>query len=469
MKTKIPLFSLVLLIVSAIDSIRTLPTTAFFGGQLVVFFLIAAVLFLFPISFISAEFSSRYPEEGGVFHWVRCAFGPRAGVLAVWLQWINTMVWYPTMLLFIAGTAAHLIDPALAQNKFFLIGVAYCIFWGLTAVNLKGIQVSAKINTYCATLGTLLPMVFLIALGIGWVAYENPLAIDCSWNALIPSLNFSESRGALITIMASFLGMELAGVYVGDIANPQKNFPKAIGYSVMILLTTLILGALSIAIVIPRGDIQFIDGVMQTFSLFLQHFNMSFLVPVFALLIVLGSTGGSINWLLSPAKGLLQTAQYGFIPPFFAKENRHGVAVRILGLQAVLVSLFCLSIQLMPSINTFYWFFMALSTGLYMLMYILLFLAALKLKRPERKPGTYQIPRGIRTVSCLLGLVGCVLTIVIGFEPASGAPIESRLYYAGMIALGLISMLVPVPFLWLYQKRRNNNLQKSSFFTVIVR
>src|SRR3989344_2645123 len=117
MKNQISLFSLVLLIVSAIDSIRTLPTTAFFGSQLIFYFLIAMVLFLFPISFISAEFSSRFPDEGGVFHWIRNAFGLRAGALAVWLQWINTMVWYPTMLLFIAGTAAYLIDPLFAESK----------------------------------------------------------------------------------------------------------------------------------------------------------------------------------------------------------------------------------------------------------------------------------------------------------------------------------------------------------------
>ena len=257
--------------------------------------------------------------------------------------------------------------------------------------------------------------------------------------------------------MASFLGMELAGVYVSDIANPQKNFPKAIAYSVSILLTTLILGALSVAIVIPKENIHFIDGVMQTFGLFLQHFNMAYLVPLFALLIVIGSTGGSINWLLSPAKGLLQTAKYGFIPAFFSKENQHGVAVRILVLQAVLVSLFCLIIQIMPNINAFYWFFMALSTGLYMIMYIMLFLAALKLKRPSREFASYQIPRGMRTISCILGLLGCLITIIVGFEPAANAHIENKLHYAAMIACGLVLMVAPVPLLWLYQKRKNNS------------
>src|SRR5579859_5591988 len=123
MHKKISLFSLVLLIVAAIDSIRNFPSMALFGSSLVFFFIFSALFFLLPISLVSAEFASRNAEEGGVFHWVRQAFGKRVGVLAVWLQWINTMVWYPTILSFIAGTAAYLVNPALGENKGFVVSV----------------------------------------------------------------------------------------------------------------------------------------------------------------------------------------------------------------------------------------------------------------------------------------------------------------------------------------------------------
>lgn len=450
MNSKIPLLSLVLLIVAAIDSVRTLPTTALFGSSLVFLFILSAIFFLIPVAFISAEFSSRYPEEGGVYYWIKHAFGDRIGTLAVWLQWINTMVWYPTMLLFIAGTAAHLLNPALAVNKWFLLTTALITFWGLTLLNLRGIQVSARMNAICGTFGTLLPMGILISLGIGWVLLGNPVAISFSVKELIPSFNLSESGGALVTIMASLLGMELAGVHVSDIENPRKNFPKAIGYSVLILLTTLILGALSVAIVIPRGEIQFVDGVMQTLTKFLTAFNIPFLIPVLAFLIMMGSIGGSINWLLSPAKGLLQAAEHGFLPKFFQFKNRNGVSVRILIAQAILVSIFCLLIQLVPSINAFYWFLMALSTGLYMMMYILLFLAALKLKRTE---NSYQIPRGMRTLSCFAGLIGCFITIVVGFQPSPDVVIQDKFQYALIIGFGFALLVAPVSLLWVYQKR----------------
>lgn len=407
------------------------------------------MFFLIPVAFISAEFSSRYPNEGGVYHWIRHAFGEKAGVLAVWLQWINTMVWYPTMLLFIAGTAAYLINPALASNKAYLLVTTLFTFWGLTFLNLKGIQVSARLNAFCGSVGTLVPMILLIGLGLGWILQGHPISL--SFENLIPSFDLGANGGALVTIMASFLGMELAGVHVADIENPQKNFPKAIGYSVLILLGTLILGALSIAIVIPQENIQYVDGVMQTFTTFFNAFHIPFLIPVLAFLIILGSVGGSVNWLLSPAKGLLQAAERGFLPSYFWVKNRHGTAVRILIAQASLVSIFCLCIQLMPSVNSFYWFLMALSTGLYMLMYILMFLAALKLKRAKHG---YQIPKGFRTISCLAGLTGCLITIVVGFEPPPGIVIQSKLQYSLLIGAGFTLLVLPVLLLFRYQKKR---------------
>lgn len=450
MNHKISLLSLILLIVSAIESLRTLPTTALFGPSLVFLFVLSAIFFLIPVAFISAEFSSRYPEEGGVYHWIKHAFGKRFGALAVWLQWINTMVWYPTMLLFIAGTTAHLLNPALAQSKWFLLLMALITFWTLTLVNLKGIQVSARMNALCGSLGTLFPMLLLIGLGIGWVISGQTLAIPLSGSHLISSFSFSEHGLALVTIMASLLGIELAGVHVSDIANPRQNFPKAIGYSVLILLATLILGALSVAVVLPKEEIQFVDGIMQTFTKFLVAFDLPWLIPLLAGLIILGSIGGSVNWLLSPAKGLLQAAENGFLPPFFSAKNESGVSVRILISQAILVSIFCCLIQLIESVNTFYWFFMALSTGLYMMMYILLFLAALKLGRT--KEG-YQIARGLRTVLCMAGLIGCLLTIVVGFQPSPDVVIENRFQYGLMIGLGFLFLISPVFFLWTYQAR----------------
>ena len=128
-KEKITPFALVLLISGAIDSVRNLPGTALFGSTLIFFFIFSALLFLIPVSLIAAELASSWSEEeGGIYSWVKQAFGPNLAFFAIWLQWINTMVWYPTILSFIAATLAYLIEPSLAQNKFYLISVILIVF-----------------------------------------------------------------------------------------------------------------------------------------------------------------------------------------------------------------------------------------------------------------------------------------------------------------------------------------------------
>lgn len=461
MTKKISLFSLVLLIIAGIDSIRNLPSSALFGSALIFFFIFAAIVFLIPTSLVAAELSATFPEKGGIYHWVRTAFGEKTAMLAIWLQWINTMVWYPTILSFIAGTAAYFIDPALAQNKAYLVSAILIIFWILTLINLFGLHVSAKINSICVLIGTMFPMLLLIILGVVWFFSNKPLQITVNASTIIPSLQESTNWVSLIAIMASFLGMELAGVHVNDIRNPQKNFPKGMLYACLFILLTMLFGSLAIAFVIPAKDINLVAGVMQVLTNFFDVFGMRWCIPILTVLIVVGSIGGIINWLISPAKGLLHAAEFGFMPKFFSQKNGHGVASRILIAQALLVSVFCLAFLLVPSVNAFYWFLTALSTELYMIMYLLMFLAAIRLHHKYvDRPKSFKIPgKNLGMwLTCLLGLFGCITTIVVGFFLPDNVNIGSKGRYALMIGLGNVLMIAPVLLFYLYRRSQQERL-----------
>ena len=453
---KISLFLLVLLIVSAIDSIRNLPASALFGSSLIFFFLFSAIVFLIPASLVAAELSAAMPEKGGVYHWMTKAFGDKIGMLAIWLQWINTMVWYPTILSFIAGTFAYLFNPELASDKVYLISCILVIFWGLTIINLFGIKVSARINSICGLIGMMFPMILLIILGIIWVAGGHTPEISITRHSVFPSLDHSNNWVSLTAIMASFLGIELAGVHVTDIRNPQKNFPRALACSALFLVFTMLFGALAIAFVLPVDDINLVAGVMQVFSNFFRAFNMEWAIPVLTLLIIIGSIGGIINWLISPAKGFLHASEYGFLHPFFSRKNKYGIAYNVLLGQAILVSIFCLAFLLVPGVNAFYWFLTGLSTDLYILMYVLMFLSALKLHyRYSNRPASFKIPGNHlgMWITSLLGLFGCFITILVGFFPPEHIDI-SILNYTLLITGGNIIMITPVFLFYLYRNRR---------------
>ncbi len=405
------------------------------------------MIFLLPCAFISAELSAAFPDKGGIYNWVKLAFGKQWGMVAIWLQWINTMVWYPTMLTFIVGSLAYLIDPELARNKLYLVASALTIFWILTAINLKGIRVSALVNNILALAGMALPLFLLILFGLIWWLKGNRLQIEFHATALIPNLSSSTSWVSLISIMASFLGIELSSVHINDIQNPQRNFPKAVLFASVFILFTMIFAPLSIAIVLPREEIDLVSGVMQVFVNFLEAFNLKGGIPVIIVLIAFGSIGTMINWVISPAKGLYHAAENGFLPPIFLRKNRAEVPSTILLTQAGVVSLFSIFFLFTPNINGYFWFLTALSTELYMIMYVLMFCAALRL-RPK---STFKIP--LRGLVCLLGLAGALLTIIISFFPPIGIHTGTPLRYLLTILFANGITLAPLIFFFLYAKR----------------
>lgn len=454
---KISVFALVLLITGAIDSIRNLPGTALFGSSLIFFFIFSALFFLIPVALVAAELSSTWSEEeGGIYSWVKHAYGENLAFFTVWLQWINTLVWYPTILSFIAGVLAYLVNPELAQNKYYLISVILTIFWALTLISLSGLRTSAHFAGLCAVFGMILPMGLIILLAIIWIIKGYPLAIDLSFSNVLPQWNDSQSWVSLTAIMTSFLGMELAAVHVRNVKNPQVNFPKAMYFSVVLILTTMIFGSLAIAFVLPKEKISLIDGVLQAFSNFLQAYNLSWFMPILIVLLLLGSLGSMINWIISPAKGLLMAAQHNFLPKSLCQLNNKGVASRILILQAILVTCLCSSFLLFPSVNAIYWLFTALSTELYIMMYVLMFVAAWKLKSkyaqverpfsiPGKKIGYY--------LTCILGLSGCLITLIVGFIP----PVEfvnfgTASHFRMVFSTGIVFMMLPALFLYARKK-----------------
>ncbi len=454
MTKKISFFALILLIISAVDSNRNLPSAAIFGAPLIFFFLFSAVFFLFPSALIAAELSAAFPEEGGIYHWVKAAFNDRFGMIAVWLQWVNSVIWFPTILTFLAGVLTYLFDPALMDHKIYMISVITILFWSLTIINLFGISISAKFNSFFSVIGTIFPMLFLIALGIYWILRKEPFQIPITAEAIFPSLAKFDNWTALVAIMGSFVGMELSGVHVANTPHPQKTFPRALFLAAIYILATMLFGSLTIAIVLPMEEINLAGGLMQVFYNFFKVFHLEGLIPIMTLLIVLGSIGGMINWLIAPAKSLHYCSQYGFLPPFFSKLNRHGAPSRILIAQAIIVSFISIVIFLLPSINAFYWFLTALSNCLYMFMYILMFISAYRL-RSHRLPGVFRVPGGYPGLCLfiLLGLIGATLTIIIGFVPPSQINIGNHLHYVLLIAFGNIIAILPVFAFITYKKK----------------
>lgn len=448
--------TLIFLITGAIDGIRNLPTMALFGNSLLFFFIAASLLFLIPVALISAALSVCSTKQGGIFVWVKMAFGDKAAFVAVWLQWINTLIWLPTIFSFLAGTSAYLFHPEWANNKYYLISIMLVINISLTWLNLKGIQVSARISSICAIVGTMLPILFILVLGGIWIIQGHPLQLEFGLHHLLPDVTKGNNWVALTAILTSFLGIELAAVHVRDIHHPQRTFPIALGISVCLVMVTMLFGALTIAFVLPYAEIGLVNGIGETFSYFLNAFHLRFLLPIIILLMLMGSFGGMISWIISPTRGLLQTVESGYLPRFFAKVNENGAPSNLLITQSILAFLLSLGFLIIPSINSIYWFLTALSTQLYIMMYAIMFIAAIALlPHVTQLKNVFKIPGGrFGYLSvCFVGLISCFIALIVGFIPPEDNNLGTNVPYPMIFTIALIIISLPIGMLFLYRSR----------------
>ncbi|MFH2101108.1 MAG: amino acid permease [Candidatus Micrarchaeota archaeon] len=443
----ISVFVLVMINVAAIASLRGLPAMAELGLSSVFYFVVIALLFFIPTALVSAELATGWPKKGGVYVWIKEAFGQRWGFLAIWLQWIQNVIWYPTVLSFTAATLAYVFSPALASNPLYMLGVILAVYWGATLANFRGMKTSGTITTIGAVGGTILPALIIIILAGIWISSGNALQIEFNFQDLVPDLSSIGTIVLAASVLLGFCGMEMSAVHAQEVRNPQNNFPRAILLSTALILGIFILGTLSIAIVVPTAKISLVAGIMQAFTSFFDAYNIGWMVPIIALLIVLGSIGSVSTWIVGPSKGLFATASEGSLPPFFQKVNKNGMPVNLMLVQAGIVTLLALIFLLMPNVSSSYWILTALTAQLYLIMYVLLFLAALKLRysRPE-VPRAYRIPFGklgmwvVAGVGSLAALSG----IFIGFFPPSQLQTGNIIFYESFLVVGIL-LVVSAP------------------------
>ena len=106
---KLGVFTLAIMNVTAVVSLRGLPAEAVYGLSSAFYYLFAAIVFLIPTSLVAAELAAMFQDkQGGVFRWVGEAYGKRLGFLAIWVQWIESTIWYPTVLTFGAVSIAFI-------------------------------------------------------------------------------------------------------------------------------------------------------------------------------------------------------------------------------------------------------------------------------------------------------------------------------------------------------------------------
>ena len=453
--------TLAIMNITAVVSLRGLATEAIYGLASAFYYLFAAIVFLIPTAMVAAELAAMFAnKQGGVFRWVGEAFGARVGFLAIWLQWIQSTIWYPTVLTFGAVSIAFIgmdqsADEVLASNRLFTLVVVLAIYWVATFISLRGLGWVGKVSKWGGIIGTIIPAALLILLAIVYLAVGGTNNLNMK-ESFFPDLTNFNNLVLASSIFLFYAGMEMMGIHVMDVDNPKRNYPRAIIIGSLVTVLIFILGTFSLGIVVPAKEISLTQTLLIGFDNYFNYLKVSWMGPIIAIALVFGVLAGVLTWVAGPSKGIFAVGRAGYLPPFFQKTNNNGVQRNILLVQGVIVTILGLLFVVMPSVQSFYQILSQLTVLLYLIMYMLMFSSAIvlryKLPQMERPFRLGAKGNGLIWILAGLGFCGSLLAFVLSFIPPSQISVGSNAVWYAVLIIGAV-IFVGIPFI-IYAMRK---------------
>lgn len=400
---------IVLFTVSAILLLDTLAAGATVGASSVFWWLTLGVVFFVPYALICAEMGTTYPEQGGLYAWVRDAFGRRWASRATWAYWVNTAVWLPAIFMLFAGVFSQMFMPDLSLGAQIAIGIA--LTWAAVAVN----SITLNVGKWVPNLGAVIKIIVILAIIAGAVVYTqthgmaNPITLDTmrpSWDTSVQYLS---------VIIYGMLGFELASAGSEEMKNPARDVPRAILISGLIIIVLYTCATIAILAAIPADGIDLVEGLMDTLNLF---FGATEAGRTFALALGIGALytffSNGVTWALGCNRAMAEAALEREFPAVFAFEHRNlGTPIGAAVMMGIVSTLVLLMYGFFAASNAdLFWSLFAFSAVIFLIPYILLVFAFARMRKtdPDR-PRPYRVPGSDRIGSLLAWTCGSLLFI----------------------------------------------------------
>lgn len=446
---------------SMVMTVYEYPSFASSGFQLVFFLIIGGILWFLPVAMCAAEMATvKGWESGGIFAWVGNTLGRRWGFAALFFQWFQITVGFVTMAFFILAALAYVVKwDALYDNPLVMFFGVAAIVWILTLTQLGGTKFTARISKVGFIGGILVPVLVLLVGLIYYFVTGGVSQITMDAATFVPDFTKVDTLVIFASFILAYMGVEASASHVNELQNPNRNYPLAMIVLAVLTIALDALGGLAVATTLPAsvldGNLSF--GVIEAFrAIFVTHIgpSMEWVVFVVALLLALGVLAEISAWIVGPSRALLDTAHDGILPPPFKKVNKHGVSVKTVVIQAIIVTVWdavlCGSIALSggSSSSVGYLTAIGLTVVIYLVGYVLFFLGYFVLIfKKKNLQRSFQLPGGtpFKAVVAGAGLFMTVATLIISFFPSSNLSDQANLVYQTTLVVAF-AVSVAIPF-----------------------
>ncbi len=424
------LWDVVLLNVVAIVGLRWLLTAAQIGPQAILLWVLALVVFFIPQGWAVAELTAHYPQEGGLYVWTREAFGPFHGFVAGWCYWVNNLIYYPSLLIFLAGNAVFVLGAhaaGLKANPLYTATFSAAVLWLAIILNMVGLRTGKWVQNLGA-IGTWLPATVLVVLGVvAGIRFGS--STHFTLPAMLPDLRTLGTISFWATMCFGFAGLELASVMGEEIRDPERTIPRAIVVSGIIITAIYILGTGAMLIVFKSGHVDIISGIVQSIGSVGGRLGMPWILKVVAISITIGGIGGAGAWLAGSARVPFVVGLDSFLPPAMGRVHpKWGTPYVAILVQGILSTVFILMSVVGSTVKVAYLVLLDATLIIYFIPYLYLFLSLPTLRRrrelESRSGSGLQVPGGRvgLWLTTAAGFGATLLSIVLALVPPKGVP-----------------------------------------------
>lgn len=379
--------------------------------------------FLLPYGFVVAELGTTYDSEGGLYDWVRDAFGDRWGARVAWLYWINYPIWLASMAVLFPSTMAGVIGAELSPVMQIVVELAF--IWAVVWLGNFRVEDSGWLMNGVAVLKVAIAMTIGIA-GL-WYATTYGFVNPITFKSLIPDFSDTNSLAYLSIILFNFMGFEVVTTFAGDMNNPERDMPLAILLGGFTIAAIYLFSSFGIGAAIPVDQISTDSGLTDALAVMVGPANPLYAIMSVAFLLTL--FGNGVSWAFGVNSAAFYAARQGKLPHWFGIESKRthmaiGASVTNGAVASVLV---VMQTFLAGAVGNVFWALFSMQLVFEMTSYIPMFPAMLKLRavdpdrhRPFRAPGSDRLMR----VLCWLPVVEIVLSMVATIVPLNASPAE---------------------------------------------
>lgn len=417
---KFRLFDAVLAVICIVFVAEAAAPVAAIGNSQYFWWLFLIITFLLPYGLISAELGTTYDDEGGLYDWVKRAFGERWGARVSWYYWLNFPLWMASLAVVFPEVISTFLGVELTTAVTLIIELAFV--WIVVLISFFRVSDSKWILNLSAFIKVALALT-LGGLGI-YVAVTRGVANPHTFSSLLPSFDI-HSLSFISVILFNFMGFEVVTSFAGDMVNPKKQIPQAIIAGGIAIAAIYIFSAFGIGVAIPTNEISTSSGLIDSMQL-LSGQTTGLFITIVAILFLLTLFGNMVSW----SYGVNYVASYAAkncdMPKIYARENKNGMPVGAALMNGIVASVLLLIAPILPSEDLF-WSFFALNIVNLLMSYLPVFPAFLKLRKIDgdrERPFTVSGGKTLRTLMAYVPMILLIIAIVFICIPFSTDPAE---------------------------------------------